>query len=108
MQHQPFFIPASILLLLALPLILGAIPPNRFYGVRTAVTLADRRRWYSANRYAGWTLVGASLFYLAIAARWPSVTAGTTDLGRWALYVAAFAGSLLISLLLIRRHLKRM
>ena len=106
MLHQPFFIPASITLLLALPLLLGLIPPNRLYGVRTATTLADKRRWYDANRYAGWTLLGASLFYLAIAAFSP--TAGGTDFGRWLVHLGAFAGPLLMSLLLIRRHLQRL
>ncbi len=107
MLHQPFFIPACITLLLALPLTLGLIPPNRLYGVRTTTTLADKRRWYDANRYAGWTLLGAGLFYLAIAAFWPSTTAGNTDLGRWLVHLGAFAGPLLVSLLLIRRHLQR-
>jgi uncharacterized membrane protein len=50
MLSQPFFVPASIILLLALPLILGLIPPNRIYGVRTAETLADKSLWYQVNR----------------------------------------------------------
>ncbi len=108
MLHQPFFVPACIMLFLALPLILGLIPPNRFYGVRTSTTVTDKRRWFDANRYAGWTLLGSSLFYLAIAALWPSKSAGTTDLGRWVLHLAGFAGSLLVSLLLIRRHVQRL
>ena len=107
MLHQPFFVPTSIILLLALPLVLGLIPPNRFYGVRTTATLADTRCWYAVNRYGGWTLLGASLFYLAIAALWPSTIAGTTDLGRWVLHLAGFAGPLLVSLQLIRAYLQR-
>jgi uncharacterized membrane protein len=107
MLYQPFFVPASIILFLAVPLILGMIPPNRIYGVRTTATLADKRRWYDANRYGGWTLLGSSLFYLAIAALWPNTIAGTSDLGRWILHLGGFAGSLLVSLLLIHKYVQR-
>lgn len=107
MLYQPFFAPASIILLLALPLLLDLIPPNCFYGVRTPATLADQRCWYDTNRYAGWTLVGASLFYLAIAVFWPSTNTGATDFGRWLLHLGGFVGPLLVSLLLIRKYLRR-
>jgi uncharacterized membrane protein len=108
MLNQPFFVPASIILLLALPLILGLIPPNRVYGVRTGETLSDKRRWYQANRYGGWALLGSSMLYLGVAALFPSTVAGSTDLGRWVLHLGAFVGPLLISLLLIRSYLKQL
>jgi SdpI/YfhL protein family len=54
MFSQPFFIPATLFLGLSLPLIFGLIPPNRFYGVRTMETLADKGLWYRANRLGGW------------------------------------------------------
>jgi hypothetical protein len=107
MFSQPFFVPASILLLVALPLILGLIPPNRIYGVRTVETMADKSLWYQVNRYGGWALVVSSLIYLGIAWIFPSVVAGETDLGRWALHLGAFAGPLLISLLLIRSYVRK-
>jgi hypothetical protein len=107
MLHEPFFVPASIILLVALPLALGVIPPNRFYGVRTPLTLADAPGWYAVNRLAGWALMGASLFYLALAALWPSTLAGSTDLGRWTMHLIGFAGSLLLSLQLVRTYLQR-
>lgn len=36
-----------------IPLILGKVPPNRFYGFRTPRLIADERAWYPANRIAG-------------------------------------------------------
>jgi hypothetical protein len=41
MTDQPFFIPSLLLSALAFPLVLGMVPRNRWYGVRTAQTLAD-------------------------------------------------------------------
>ncbi len=62
MSSQPFFIPAILILVAALPLILALIPPNRFYGVRTPETLDDPQLWYQVNRYGGWALLVSSLF----------------------------------------------
>jgi uncharacterized membrane protein len=107
MLNQPFFVPASIMLLLALPLVFDLIPPNRVYGVRTVKTLADKDLWYRVNRYAGWCLILSSIIYLGTAFLFPSVVAGETDLGRWVVHVVAFAGPLIISLLAIQNGLKR-
>jgi uncharacterized membrane protein len=38
---------------LSIPLILGRVPPNHFYGCRTARTLSDPKIWYEANRASG-------------------------------------------------------
>ena len=46
--------------LLSLPLAFGLIPPNWFYGFRTARTLSDRVLWFRINRFAGWAFVIAS------------------------------------------------
>jgi uncharacterized membrane protein len=107
MLHQPFFVPASIILLLSLPLIFGLIPPNPIYGVRTAETLADRDLWYRANRYGGWTLAVSSILYLGIAAIFPSVGIDERALGLWLLQLVVFVGPLIISLLLIRNYIKK-
>jgi hypothetical protein len=107
MLHEPFFVPSSIILLLALPLALGLIPPNRFYGVRTPRTLADPQCWDAVNRFASWALLGASLFYLVLAELWPSTIAGSTDLGRWVVHLIGFAGPLALCLQLVRTYLER-
>lgn len=38
---------------ISIPLIRGRVPPNHFYGFRTAKTLSDPRIWYEANRISG-------------------------------------------------------
>jgi uncharacterized membrane protein len=37
----------------AIPMWAGWVPPNKWYGFRTAGTLSDERYWYIANRIAG-------------------------------------------------------
>lgn len=57
MIQQPFFVPSVISCVLAIPLILGLIPPNRWYGFRTARTLPDERVWYRVNTVGGWAFL---------------------------------------------------
>lgn len=52
---------------LALPLILGRVPPNHWYGFRTSRTLSIAFLWYAANRYAGWRLLAAGAAIVATA-----------------------------------------
>jgi uncharacterized membrane protein len=52
---MPVFIAA-----VALPLTLGRIPPNPYYGFRTPKTQSSPSVWYPANRFAGWLLIAAS------------------------------------------------
>ena len=51
---------------ISIPLIKGKVPPNYFYGFRTAKTLSDPRIWYEANRISGQDLCIAGIF-IAIA-----------------------------------------
>lgn len=51
----------ALLILLGLPLALGKVRPNRFYGFRTLKTLSEEWYWYSANRYAGRAVTAAGL-----------------------------------------------
>jgi hypothetical protein len=46
---------------LSIPLIVGLVPPNRFYGFRTAKTLSDAGIWYAVNRVAGWDTLAAGV-----------------------------------------------
>jgi uncharacterized membrane protein len=43
------------------PMALGLVPPNRFYGYRTRKTLASADVWYRANRVSGWSLALAGI-----------------------------------------------
>jgi hypothetical protein len=104
LTSQPFFVPAAAIALLAVPLILGLIPRNWGYGVRTPKTLSNDRIWYSANRFGGWAFFGSAVFYLLIAAIFPCAAGARTDLFTWPLHLAAFIGPVLLSILLIRRY----
>jgi uncharacterized membrane protein len=48
-------------LLVAIPLILGWVKPNPWYGVRTSKTRSSPEIWYRANRMGGIWLVVATL-----------------------------------------------
>ncbi len=48
-----------LLILVALPMIFGKVPPNRWYGFRTNRTLANQEIWYPANSYSGKLLLAA-------------------------------------------------
>ncbi|HAM51349.1 MAG TPA: hypothetical protein DCP92_11925 [Nitrospiraceae bacterium] len=66
MTSQPFLIPAILILLFSIPLVLGVVPRNRVYGIRTCKTLSDDSIWYRANRFGGWALIISCLFYLLL------------------------------------------
>lgn len=74
---------AGGLLSVALGLGMQRVGPNRFYGVRTPATFADRRVWRDANRQSGRGLIGLgigvavfSLVLLVVPGdRWPLAVA---------------------------------
>jgi hypothetical protein len=105
MLNHPFLIPSIIFLLLSIPLILGLVPPNRGYGIRTAKTISEPRLWYSANKFGGWTLLVSSGIYLVMTRVSPSAE---RDFSAWLCHLAAFGIPLLVSLLLIRRYISRL
>jgi uncharacterized membrane protein len=49
------------LILASVPMIIGSVPPNRWYGFRTPRTQSDPKVWYPANRIAGQYLAFAGL-----------------------------------------------
>jgi len=101
MSSQPFFVPAVIIVVLSFPLILGLIPPNRVYGIRTHKTLSDDPTWYSVNRLGGGLILAGSAFYLIVA----SVVPYSGDrLLVWAIHLAAFLAPLVASALIIARR----
>jgi uncharacterized membrane protein len=108
MLRQPFVVPALLILALSIPLILGLIPRNRVYGVRTAKTIADDGRWYRANRFGGWALLLSSIMYLIVMALAPTAPPPNDSLLVWLLHLGAFVGPLVVSLVLIRGYIKRL
>ena len=57
-------LPGALFVVLGLPLAAGRIPPNRFYGFRTAATRAEPAVWYAVNRVTGIDLVAGGLVLL--------------------------------------------
>jgi uncharacterized membrane protein len=53
---------------LGIPLLLGRVPPNGFYGCRTKKTLSNERIWYAVNRVTGRDLIigGAAIVVTAL------------------------------------------
>ncbi len=84
MTAQPFFVPALLILLLAVPLAVGLVPRNRVYGVRTARTLTDADAWERANRFGGRVLGAAA----------------------WLVQLGAFLLPLLVGGIAIARHVR--
>jgi hypothetical protein len=103
MFTQPFAIPALIFFFGAIPLTLGMIPRNRFYGFRTKRTLADDAVWYRVNRVAGFGITIASAIYGAVAMADPY----NGDFSVWLVHLAAFAIPLVVALGLAARYAKR-
>ena len=51
---------------LSIPLILGKVKPNGWYGFRVKTTMEDPAVWYAVNTYAGgWLLVTALVIELS-------------------------------------------
>jgi hypothetical protein len=75
-----YFLPL-IMAVLAVPMVLGKVPPNRIYGLRTPKTLSPPSIWYQANRVGGWYMLAAAavticfnVVLMAMHPEWPSQT----------------------------------
>ena len=55
----------TILVCFGVPLFLGRVRPNWWYGCRTKKTLSDEKVWYAVNRVAGRDLVAAGVAVVA-------------------------------------------
>ena len=107
MTGQPFAVPAALMLVLAVPLVLGVVPRNRFYGMRTRRTLADDAVWYPVNRVAGAALMLASIVYGAVAAGLPYDRMASDGFARWGIHLAAFVVPIAAALGLAAWYAKR-
>jgi hypothetical protein len=75
------FVPAALVGVLAVPLALKLVPPNRIYGFRTAKTLASRDLWYRVNRIAGLTLILAAVAVMCVFVAVPQLASGRSFSG---------------------------
>ena len=106
--HQPFLVPSIIAVLVCIPLVLGLVPPNRVYGVRTRKTLADPDVWRRANAFGGCALGLASLVYIFGGRYAPYPPPGSGDLAAYALHLALCFGPLLLALVATGLYIRRL
>ena len=59
-KHLIAYVVPLVVLASSVPMILGKVPPNYFFGFRTPKTLSSPDVWYAANRAAGWFMVAAA------------------------------------------------
>ena len=101
MTDQPFAVPALLLFLLAIPLAVGVIPMNRFYGLRNRQwTLSNDHVWYPVNRMAGIAFMISSVVYGVVAAVRPYDRQASNNFATWGIHLAAFVIPLIISIVL--------
>jgi len=55
----------ALIVILAIPLLLRKVRPNRVYGLVSVLALESKTKWYAANRYLGAGLLVAGLITLA-------------------------------------------
>ncbi len=106
MRSQPFFIPSVIFVLISVPVVLGLVPRNRLYGVRTRSTLSSDEIWYPANRHGGIVIMLASATYLVVARLDPYHLGAPDGFRVWLIHLVAFAGPLILAFLSIRRKIR--
>jgi uncharacterized membrane protein len=104
---QPFLIPAILILIASIPLVIGIVPRNRVYGIRTCKTLSDDSIWYPANRVGGWALIISCLFYLLLSALMPDNKNQQYDFSIWTIHFIGFllplTAGIVITLLYVRK-----
>lgn len=100
MPTQPFAIPATFFFFVALPLVIGLIPRNRFFGIRTQKALVDDQVWYPVNRFGGIMVMLASMIYAIIAITQPYSKSASDDFTVWLIHLAGFGLPLLFALVL--------
>jgi hypothetical protein len=66
LAHPPWFFYAFGLLdlVFGLPLALGMVPMNRWYGIRIPRAYRSEENWYAINRTGGWWMVVGALLTL--------------------------------------------
>jgi uncharacterized membrane protein len=108
MTSQPFLIPAVLISLFSIPLVIGIVPRNRFYGMRTRKTLADDSIWYRANRFGGWALIISCLFYLLLSGLMPYDKNHSDNISVWMIHFLGFLLPLTVGVILTLLYLREL
>lgn len=103
MQTLLIFYLASgvVLIVLALPLLVGKVKLNPFYGFRVEQTLKDPALWYATNRYfARWQLVVGFIVVLSSLGLffWPGIRVDAYALACLAVFTIAFGVAMVQSI----------
>ena len=98
----PYLVPCAIIGVASVPLILGVVPPNNFYGFRTTKTLANPELWFRANRFAGVALLIAALISAAVFLAVPEYASGRSLVGLFILITPLIA-AVALSFAYVRR-----
>lgn len=92
-----YLVISGIFALVGVPLALGKVPPNPWYGFRTAAMQASRRLWYPVNVRIGLDLIGSGLCLALVAWLvphfWPSLSPNV--------YMGIWTGGAVAALLLV-------
>jgi hypothetical protein len=91
---------------LSIPLILGKIKTNGFYGFRVKSTMENPALWYAVNTYAGWRLLATGLVTVVSAIGLYFVQGLSLDtyaLACLGVFAVVFLGSLIQSILYLRK-----
>ena len=95
----PFLVACGVIAAVSVPLILRAVPPNRWYGFRTTRTLSNEKLWFRANHFAGWAFLAAAGTTAAVLVLAPEMASGYG-----ALVLAISIGiALIVTLAYVRR-----
>ncbi len=103
MTARPFLVPALLILAASIPLVIGIVPRNSVYGIRTSKTMSDDAVWYPANRFGGWTLIAACLVYLLMSAVMPC----DDDLFLWSVHLTSFVLPLAVAVIATLLYARR-
>jgi hypothetical protein len=85
-----FVFSGILLMALSVPMILGKIPPNGWYGFRVKKTMENPEIWYPVNAYSGKWLLAISLVMILAAVGFYSIPGVPVDfyayiiMGVWA------------------------
>jgi uncharacterized membrane protein len=102
---MPLIVPILIIVL-SVPLILGMVSRNGWYGFRTHYTLSSDKVWYPANRVAGIALLLAGFAWLVAVLVLPGMTDSIEQARRYAVFVGM--GSLGVAFLVSFLNLGRL
>ena len=96
-----------LMIILAVPMILGIVTPNSVYGFRTKRTLSDPEIWYPANAYAGKWLLAWGVLMMAVAFLLPWLLPDLDEDSYAALFTVIMLGGLSVVVFMCWRYLKK-